>query len=198
MTTKVKKEDEAKPKIDRTKQIAAARQYLIEVAGQITHPVLRQWCFEIIRSDDFQTCTASKRIHQAYEGGLMVHTAEVMQLAMAMAGTVCVKANLDVIITSIIFHDVGKTFDYKTKDDGTFEYTKHQELVRHLPRSYAIFMSRTSPHLDEETRLQIAHCIMSHHGRQEWGSPVLPQTPEAYLVHCADWISSNSTMDYWE
>jgi 23S rRNA maturation-related 3'-5' exoribonuclease YhaM len=36
----------------------------------------------------------------------------------------------------------------------------------------------------------VIHCMLSHHGRREWGSPVEPVTPEAYILHVADMLSS--------
>ena len=42
------------------------------------------------------------------------------------------------------------------------------------------------PDFPEELRLQILHIVLSHHGRLEFGSPVLPKTPEALLVHYLD------------
>jgi 3'-5' exoribonuclease len=105
---------------------------------------------------------------------------------------------MDVVTTAIMFHDIGKVYDYTRFHDGHYEYTEHKELIRHLPRSYATFMSRTDPAVSEELRTKIGHCILAHHGRMEWGSPVTPLTPEAYVVHCADWISADATVDYWE
>ncbi len=185
-------------KRDRTQQLAKAHKYLVERANEIDNPALKCWCLEIVHSVDFQTCTASRHQHQAYDGGLMVHTAEVLEIAVGIAATRCLQLDMDVVTTAVIFHDIGKIYDYVKKDDGTYEYTKHQDLIRHLPRSYAIFMSRTDVSLTEEKRLQVAHAILAHHGRKEWGSPTEPKTPEAYAVHCADWISANATMDYWE
>jgi 23S rRNA maturation-related 3'-5' exoribonuclease YhaM len=37
----------------------------------------------------------------------------------------------------------------------------------------------------------VSHCILSHHGRKEWGSPVEPKTPEAWILHAADMLSAN-------
>jgi 23S rRNA maturation-related 3'-5' exoribonuclease YhaM len=36
----------------------------------------------------------------------------------------------------------------------------------------------------------VVHCLLSHHGRREWGSPVEPQTLEALLLHQADMASA--------
>ena len=184
--------------LDRTKQKQKALSFLREEVAQIGNPVLKRWCSEIIESKDFQTCTASKHKHQAYEGGLMVHTAEVLEIVCGMAATRCLPLDMDVVTPAVVFHDIGKLHDYVVMPDGSFEYTKHQDMARHLVRSYSIFMSRSDPGLSEEKRLEIAHCILAHHGRMEWGSPVLPKTSEAFAIHCADWLSSQSTKDYWE
>lgn len=44
--------------------------------------------------------------------------------------------------------------------------------------------------LEAQTEKAVGHCILAHHGRKDWGSPIEPQTQEAYLLHAADTWSS--------
>ena len=48
-------------------------------------------------------------------------------------------------------------------------------------------------HVEQAARCKalLLHIVLSHHGRMDWGSPVLPQTPEALLIHCCDQISAS-------
>jgi len=190
--------EEATEPVDRTKQRAKALSFLLEKVNEIGNPFLRKCCLDIVNSEEFQTCTASRKQHQAYEGGLLVHTAETLEIALGIAATRCLQIDVDILTVATVYHDIGKIYDYVVKEDGSFEYTEHQKLVRHLPRSYAIFMNNVEANISDELQTQIGHCILSHHGRFEWGTPVLPQTPEAYALHCADWMSANCTEDHWE
>jgi 3'-5' exoribonuclease len=42
---------------------------------------------------------------------------------------------------------------------------------------------RSFPH---ELASLIKHSVLSHHGTLEFGSPKLPSTIEAFILHCAD------------
>jgi 3'-5' exoribonuclease len=44
--------------------------------------------------------------------------------------------------------------------------------------------------LDAETLRLLVHMILSHHGTNEWGSPVVPKTLEAILLHQIDLLDS--------
>ena len=50
--------------------------------------------------------------------------------------------------------------------------------------------------LDEDLQNALGHIILSHHGKFEYGSPVLPQSPEAMLVSAADEIDFE--LNYWK
>jgi 3'-5' exoribonuclease len=52
--------------------------------------------------------------------------------------------------------------------------------------------------LSEELKTSVGHCILAHHGRQEWGSPIEPQTVEAMIIHYADMLSAQHAKDYYE
>lgn len=182
---------------DRTKQLSTAKRYITDRVAKISDPELRSICINVVASIFFEATTASRQQHQAYDGGLMVHTAEVMEIATNIAASRCMSLDMDVVTAAIVFHDIGKAYDYIGRENGIYEYTPHKRLIGHLPRSYAVFME-AAVNLTDDLKTQIGHCILSHHGRQEWGSPVVPQTPEAYVVHCADWMSADATVDYWE
>jgi 3'-5' exoribonuclease len=185
----------------RKKQYESCLKILLEVGDLMRDDELRDLVMEVVGDEKFQNCTAARKRHQAYKGGLVVHTFEVLDIALKMAESSCLKLNTDILITAIIFHDYGKIYDYEDAPPGgehRYLYTKHQELIRHLPRSYAVFMARSEGKVDEDTRMAIAHCILSHHGRHEWGSPVGPLTTEANIIHFADMMSANCSLDIYE
>lgn len=126
--------------------------------------------------------------HHAYPGGLAVHTAEVLEnaIAMASAGDYLQKPNLDVLVPAAILHDVAKWYDY----DEQGKKTDHGRKIYHVAGSYEYFCrAARRVELDFELTQQISHCILSHHGRKEWGSPSEPQTVEAQILHFADYLS---------
>ncbi len=48
----------------------------------------------------------------------------------------------------------------------------------------------------EKARIHLIHLILSHHGKIEYGSPVLPKTPEALILHHIDNIDAKIEMIY--
>jgi len=81
---------------------------------------------------------------------------------------------------------VGKTAELSYQ--RSFGYTDAGNLLGHIALE-SEWISRAVgkiPGFPEELRMQILHIVLSHHGRLEFGSPVLPKTPEALLVHYLD------------
>jgi len=167
---------------------------------KIKNPVLVKLCEKVFKDPRFFEAPASKsssrHAHQSYDGGLLQHTAEVVSIVVKLCENKTVPLDADVAITAAIWHDVGKIFDYECVDTNTYNPTKHYGYVRHLSRSYGEFFSackslNRDENLDDATVLKISHAILGHHGRQEWGSPVEPDTKEAYAVHAADMLSAH-------
>lgn len=171
----------------------------------IEDDALRACCEAVLSDERFLKCTAAKSRHQAYEGGLVVHTCEVLDIAVFMTTPTCLDkvTSVDVITAAAIFHDYGKIYDYVKLETPvvdakgntiSFDYTSHADKITHLARSYAEFMKLADKYkLDEKLRDEISHCILAHHGRKEWGSPVEPKSPEAYALHFADMMSCHCT-----
>ncbi len=133
----------------------------------------------------FARAPAAKSMHHVYLGGLLEHTLSVL----GMAGRACAHypgLNRDLVVAGVLLHDVGKTAELSYQRG--FGYTDAGNLLGHIPLE-AEWIAREVgkiPGFPEELRLQILHIVLSHHGRLEFGSPVLPKTPEALLVHMLD------------
>jgi 3'-5' exoribonuclease len=86
----------------------------------------------------------------------------------------------------VLLHDVGKTAELSY--ERGFGYTDAGNLLGHISLEADWIQQAVGkiPGFPEALRLQILHIILSHHGRLEFGSPVLPKTPEALLVHYLD------------
>jgi 3'-5' exoribonuclease len=133
----------------------------------------------------FAKAPAAKSMHHARLGGLLEHTLSVMGLA-ERACAHYRDLNRDLVLAGVFLHDVGKTAELSYQ--RSFGYTDAGNLLGHIALE-AEWISRAMgkiPMFPEELRLQILHIVLSHHGRLEFGSPVLPKTPEALLVHYLD------------
>ncbi len=157
-----------------------AKAYLMAQA-ELLGPELHMACKDVLIDEYFHAAWGSKDRHHAYKGGLVVHTAEVLEWALAMGG------DPKVLIPAAIFHDYMKIRDYSLEDGS---YTPYRSLIRHVAGSFAEWMkSARDWDIEESLADAIGHCILSHHGRKEWGSPVEPQTKEALILHQADMLS---------
>ena len=163
--------------------------YLREVADCLQEP-FAYLCRHVVDSSTFQRAFGGSEHHHNFEGGLLVHTAEVVRLCEAMAGP---GVDRTVLLTAAIWHDVGKIYEYEFANDGIkIEKTLYQKRIGHVVGSYLEFREYLFP-VGQYTAAQqeaIGHCMLAHHGRREWGSPVEPQTKEAYILHSADMLSS--------
>jgi 3'-5' exoribonuclease len=129
--------------------------------------------------------------HHAYLGGLAVHTAEVMEHAISMAGPTI---DLEVLLTAVCWHDYDKLKEYQLEEGGKIGYTDYIRTIGHVAGSALAFSFHAAGGLPPAKRDAIVHCILSHHGRREWGSPVEPATREAWILHASDMLSSKGAL----
>lgn len=128
---------------------------------------------------------AAKSLHHVYLGGLLEHTLSVA----GMAQRACEHyrdLNRDLVLAGVLLHDLGKTAELSYQ--RSFGYTDAGNLLGHitLEAQWVAKAIEALPGFPEELRLQILHIVLAHHGKLEFGSPVLPKTPEALLVHYLD------------
>ncbi len=133
----------------------------------------------------FAKAPAAKSLHHVFLGGLLEHTLSVA----AMAGRACEHyraLNRDLVIAGVLLHDLGKTAELSYQ--RSFGYTDIGNLMGHitLESHWIVRAMDQISDFPEELRLQILHIVLAHHGKLEFGSPVLPKTPEALLVHYLD------------
>jgi len=134
----------------------------------------------------FSIAPAAKHFHQAYDHGLLEHTVTVAQTVSA-AAEVFPDVDHDIALCGALIHDIGKIDAYGGKEEG-FDLTPLGRLQGEIPLGY-YRVRRTVEELKDfspETAMQILHIVLSHHGQLEHGSPVLPSTREAALVHSID------------
>ncbi len=134
----------------------------------------------------YRQAPAAKHFHQAYPHGLLEHCLAVGQAVHAVSNTF-EGIDHDVAVTGALLHDIGKLEAYAT-DGVTIEMTDAGRLQGEIPLGYALVRRAVEslPGFPPATAEAILHVILSHHGTLEHGSPVVPCTREATLVHFID------------
>lgn len=163
-------------------------------------PAVESILERVLAYPGFTTWTGSLANRHHYgEGGLLRHTAEVVHLCMTNADTVevdtGVKLSRRVLFLAALCHDVGKTHDYRRVDDPMkpglgWEAVPHHRHIHHINRSAVIWTQLTANGVCADVFDEVLHCILSHHGSPDRGSPVLPQTREAWVLHLCDALSA--------
>ena len=133
----------------------------------------------------FREAPAAKHYHQAYRHGLLEHALSVGQAAHLLAGPFP-EVDHDLAVTGALLHDIGKLEAYSS--GPSIDLTDAGRLQGEIPLGYYRVrrlceeIEGFPPALAE----QVSHMILSHHGTLEHGSPVVPATREATLVHFLD------------
>jgi 3'-5' exoribonuclease len=130
---------------------------------------------------------AAKHYHQAYRHGLLEHCLTVAQGVGAMAAGPFSNVDRDVAVTGALLHDIGKVQAYASVN-GAIELTDAGKLLGEIPLGYYL-VRREIERMEgfpAECAQAVLHIVLSHHGKLEHGSPVVPCTREATLVHMID------------
>lgn len=133
----------------------------------------------------FKQHSAAKSVHHSFMGGLLEHTLSVTKLCDYYASNYEV-INRDLLITAAMFHDVGKL-----KEISAFpinDYTDEGNLLGHIVMGSEMIgnAAKTISGFPEKLLIQLKHCILSHHGELEYGSPKKPALIEAVALNMAD------------
>jgi 3'-5' exoribonuclease len=134
----------------------------------------------------FRDAPAAKVYHQAYRHGLLEHTVSVAQ-AVSAAANFFPGIDRDVAVAGALLHDIGKTEAYN-EDPLAIDLTDAGRLQGEIPLGYYRVRRQIEeiPGFDPALAQAVLHIILSHHGSLEHGSPVVPATREAVLVHMID------------
>ena len=134
----------------------------------------------------FREAPAAKRYHQAFRHGLLEHSLTVAQGVSAISATFG-GVDRDVAVTGALLHDIGK-LDAYTADPLAIDLTDAGKLQGEIALGYFRVrrLIEDQPGFPAELAAAVLHIILSHHGQLEHGSPVVPCTREATLVHMID------------
>lgn len=182
---------------------------IIAFIDAIGDPRLRLLCKTYLQDfgDKFRRAAAARDYHHARRGGLLEHTTQMMRSGAALA-TAYPTLNWDLIRAGILFHDCGKLWEMDYQPQGFVSpmttvgellghITIGIELVNKLWRSLEAnpeFSPAGAQPPREQVREHLLHLIASHHGQKEYGAPVTPRTPEAWMLHHIDNIDAHLEM----
>jgi 3'-5' exoribonuclease len=188
---------------------AADFEFVRKSIAEITDPRLRALgeTFLTEFGARFRRTAAARSYHHARRGGLVEHTAQMIRTARAIA-PLYPELNVDLLIAGILFHDCGKLWENALPENGfVMGYDERGELIGHISIGLELVNSLwrklaaenaegwkalTPP--SEDVRLHLLHLIGAHHGEAQFGSPVIPKTPEAMALHYIDNLDARLEM----
>lgn len=159
---------------------------------EILKTVQNVWCRKLLLSflqdtdfvKEFKIHSAAKSVHHNYVSGLLEHTLSVTKISAMLAKMYGV--NYDLCVTSAFLHDIGKLKELTCFPE--LDYTLEGNAIGHVSMS-ALEVQKRALGIEgfpEDILTKIIHCILSHHGRLDFGSPKVPTMAEAIIVSCAD------------
>lgn len=138
-----------------------------------------------IFAERFKKASAAKSVHHGFIGGLLEHTLGVAKLCDYYC-TAYPVLKRDLLLTAAICHDIGKVREISAFP--TNDYTDEGQFLGHIVIGSEMIGGKIReiagfPSLLE---MELKHCILSHHGEYEFGSPKKPAIIEAVALTYAD------------
>ncbi len=133
----------------------------------------------------FRKSSAAKSVHHGFVGGLLEHTLSVTRMCDYFSKAYPA-INRDLLITAAICHDIGKTRELSLFPMN--DYTDEGQFLGHIVMGSEMVADKIRDIADFPVLLkqELQHCILSHHGKYEYGSPKMPAIIEAMALHLAD------------
>ena len=130
---------------------------------------------------------AAVSIHHEYSSGLLMHSVTMADLANYLCPIY--DCDHDLMITGCLLHDLGKIIELE--GPIVYKYSLEGKLLGHISIMCAeVRKAAEELKIESEIPLLLEHMILSHHGQQEFGSPVMPFTKEALLLSLIDNLDS--------
>lgn len=163
---------------------------LLAMIQRVQNPYLKELAMKVFVEDKefakkFKIHSAAKSVHHGYIGGLLEHSVSVAKLCEQYA-VLYPQLNRDLLVTTALFHDIGKAEELSAFPEN--DYTDEGQLVGHIVMG-TIKLSKLMdeiPGFPAKLANEVKHCILSHHGELEFGSPKKPALAEALALSQAD------------
>jgi 3'-5' exoribonuclease len=172
------------------KDINALYSQILGYIDSISDPFIKKLMDNILVSNvevstAFKLHSAAKSLHHNYMGGLLEHTLNVADICAFLAPRYR-HANRDILISTAILHDIGKIYELSPMPAS--DYTDDGQMIGHIVIGAEMVTAEAGkiPGFPHQLLSLIKHSILAHHGEYEFGSPKLPGTIEAFILHCAD------------
>ena len=161
-------------------------QLIASVKNTYLNTLLRRFFVDDkVFAERFKKASAAKSVHHGFIGGLLEHTLGVAKLCDYYC-TAYPVLKRDLLLTAAICHDIGKVREISAFP--TNDYTDEGQFLGHIVIGSEMIGGKIReiagfPSLLE---MELKHCILSHHGEYEFGSPKKPAIIEAVALTYAD------------
>jgi 3'-5' exoribonuclease len=144
------------------------------ISDKFIKKLLKQ-IFSDERFQQFCNAPAGKSWHHAYISGLIEHTLEIIKICELMCE----------------FHPELNKIE-ELSYDSAFEYTDKGKLLGHIVIAANLVLDEIKkiPDFPQQLENNLVHLILSHQGKLEHASPVVPKTAEAIALYQADELSA--------
>ena len=170
-----------------------SKQELINKFNAHVASIKNQDCLKIINyfikkfGEDIFSYPAAVSIHHEYSSGLLMHSVSMADLATYLCPIY--DADHDLLVTGCLLHDMGKIIELE--GPIVYKYSIEGKLLGHISIMAAELRKAAQElKIEGEIPLLLEHMVLSHHGQQEFGSPVMPLTKEALLLSLIDNLDS--------
>lgn len=167
------------------------KQKCLSVENKYLKVLLTDLTDDVELMNKLRIAPAGKLWHHSYLGGLLEHTLRVVSLCELAAQNYDL-IDRDLLISGALLHDIGKISEYSVST--LIEYTDEGRLIGHIVSGDELIASRIQKIRDfpQELALRLRHLILSHQGKLECASPVVPKTIEAIVLHYADELDAKA------
>ena len=166
---------------------------LLKLIHSVSAHYMEKLLMSFFGKDDFRQAfcfhSAAKSVHHGFVGGLLEHTLSVAQNCDFFAKHYDY-LDRDLLVTAAICHDIGKIKELSPYPDN--DYTDEGQLLGHIVMGAEMVRDaiREIPDFPRVKANELVHCILSHHGELEYGSPKKPALAEAVALSFADNIDA--------
>lgn len=176
--------------LEQEEMFAKIMQYIFEMGNakiqRITRHLLKK------HQKEFLVVPAATKNHHEYFSGLAYHVVTMLDLAKSIA-QIYPSLDRDLLYAGVILHDLGKVREL----EGTLvtQYSLEGKLLGHISIMVSeIAEAAKELDIDGEEVIILQHLVLSHHGKEEWGSPKQPLIREAEILHMIDNIDAKMNM----
>ncbi|WP_411955007.1 3'-5' exoribonuclease YhaM [Alkalibacillus sp. S2W] len=170
------------------------KDYLTQTIFALENPNIQRIVRQILKkyNDDVFVYPAATKNHHEYASGLMHHVISMLKIAQSLK-TLYPDLNMDLLYAGIILHDIGKVKELSSPASPS--YTLEGKMLGHISMMVEeIKVTAQELGIEGEEVMLLQHLVLSHHGKNEWGSPKTPIVREAEILHQIDMIDAKMNM----